>query len=118
MKYRLRRIAVLKSAIMGGIGYAILSLVFVPFFLFLAFMPGMAGGPMGMHGGEWMFGPVFVLMMPLVYGVMGFIGTGLAAAVFNLISMMVGGLDIELERVDADAQPVTQYSPPPPPPSY
>jgi hypothetical protein len=100
MKFRLRRIGVLKAAIMGGIGYALMSLVFVPFFLFIAmFAPAheMAGGP-----GQWMFGPVFALMMPLIYGIMGFIGTALAAAVYNLISMMVGGLEIELERADAD----------------
>ena len=100
MKFRLRRIGVMKAAIMGGIGYAIMSLVFVPFFLFLTFVAPMSGAPMG--PGDWMFGPVFVLMMPLIYGIVGFIGSALAAAVFNLIAMMVGGLDVELEPRDVD----------------
>jgi hypothetical protein len=118
MKYRLRRVGVIKSAVMGGIGYAILSLVFMPFFLFIAFLAPMSEAPMG--PGEWMFGPIFVLMMPLIYGAMGFIGTGVAAAVYNLIAAMVGGLDVELEPVaesDVAAPAVRSPMPPPAPPA-
>ena len=109
MKFRLRRVGVIKAAVMGGIGYAIMSLVFVPFFLFIAFIAPMADAPMG--PGEWMFGPVFVLLMPLIYGIMGFIFTGLAAAIFNLIAAMVGGLDIVLEPEGGETAAVTPVGP-------
>ena len=104
MKFRLRRVGVMKAAIVGGIGYAIMSLVFVPFLLFISFVAPMADAPMG--PGEWMFGPVFALLMPLIYGVMGFIFTGIGAAIYNLIAMMVGGLEIELEGEGGSAVPV------------
>ena len=112
MKFRLRRVGVIKAALIGGIGYAIMGLVFVPFFFFVALVAP-AEGPMG--PGEWMFGPIFALMLPLVYGVMGFIGTGLAAAVYNLIAMMVGGLDVELEPVEGSALAASATAPPVPP---
>ena len=113
MTFTLRRIGVLKSAIMGGIGYALLSLVFVPFFLFFALMAPFASD-MGMHD-EWTMGPAFVLMLPLIYGIFGFISMGLGAAIYNLIALMVGGLDLELEQADGMQRDVTA---PPPPPTY
>ena len=100
MKHRIRRIGVLKAALIGGIAYALMTLLFVPFFLFFIFASGPMFGDMGEMSGEWMMGPAFLLLAPLVYGVMGFIGTGIAAAVYNLIATMVGGLEVELEPVD------------------
>lgn len=98
MKHRIRRIGVLKAAIIGGIAYAIMSLVFVPVFLLMIFVSGPMMNDMG--GPERMIGPAFMLLAPLIYGVLGFIGTAIAALVYNLIAMMVGGLEIELERLD------------------
>lgn len=87
---------------MGAAVYALLSLLFVPFFLFVSLMPG-AGG---MHD-EWMLGPAFVLLLPLIYAVFGFIGTALGALVYNLVAMMMGGLEIDLEPVDRPLEPRT-----------
>ena len=96
MKHRIRRIGILKAAMIGGIAYAIMTLLLVPFFLLLMLMPG-AFDEMGRTSGDWMMAPALLLLAPLVYGAMGFIGTGLAAAVYNLIATMVGGLEVELE---------------------
>ena len=98
MRYRLKRVGVVKAAVVGGIAYAIMGLVFVPFFFFMAMFAPTAGG----MPGEWAMGGAFALLLPIIYGVMGFIFTGLGAAVYNLIAMMVGGLDIELERVGGE----------------
>jgi hypothetical protein len=98
MKHRIRRIGVLKAALMGGIGYAIIGLLFMPLFFFVSMLP-QGPGPYGMED-DWMFGPVFALLLPVLYGGMGFIGTAVAAAVYNLIAMMVGGLEVDLEPVD------------------
>ena len=111
MKFRLKRIGVLKAAIMGGIGYALMSLLLVPFFLFFVmFAPGAGMGPMP---GEFAMSGALAFLLPLLYGVMGFIGTALMAAIFNLLAMMVGGLDIELERDAVEALPAA-----PPQPGY
>ena len=93
MKYRLRRVGVMKAAIVGGLGYAIMSLVFVPFFLFVALVAP-SNAPMGPN--EWMFGPVFALLMPLIYGVLGFVFTAIGAVIYNLVATMTGGLELEL----------------------
>ena len=98
MQQRIRRVGVLKAAIIGGIAYALISLLFVPFFLFVMFVSGPMMNDMGPRA-DWMLGPAFLLLAPLVYGVLGFIGTGIAAAVYNLIAMMVGGLEVELEPI-------------------
>ena len=112
MRFRLKRVGVLKAALMGGIGYALMSLLLVPFFLFfMMFAPGPAG--LGEMPGEWAMSGAMVFLLPLIYGMIGFIGTALAAAIFNLIAMMVGGLDIELERDGVEpvavAPPQTGY---------
>jgi len=114
MKHRIRRIGVLKAALIGGIAYALMALLLVPFFVFVVFAgafldAGMGPGPVG---AEWMMGPAFMLLAPLIYGVLGFIGTGIAAAVYNLIAMMVGGLEVELEPLaPAAAAPAAPASP-------
>lgn len=93
MTHRIRRVGILKAGVMGAAIYAIMSLVFVPFFLFFAMMAPMAEGPMP---GEWMMSGAFVLLAPFFYAIFGFITTALGAVIYNLVAMMTGGLDIEL----------------------
>lgn len=103
MTHRIRRIGVLKAGVMGAAVYAIMSLVFVPFFFFVAIMPGASGMQEG-----WPFGAAFVLLLPFLYAIFGFIGTALAALIYNLVAMMVGGLEVELESIaSAPAAPPT-----------
>jgi hypothetical protein len=37
------------------------------------------------------------VLLPLLYGILGFIGGAIGAAVYNLFSGIVGGLELELE---------------------
>lgn len=97
MKHRIRRIAVLKAATIGGIAYAAMSLLFVPLMLFFVVASRSMAPEAAYGGGDWLMGPAFLLLAPLIYGVIGFVATALAAAIYNLIAMMVGGLEIELE---------------------
>ena len=96
MTHRIKRIGVLKAGVIGAAIYAMLSLVFVPFFLFFAMMAPMAEGPLP---GEWLMSGAFVLLAPFFYAVFGFITTALGALIYNLVAMMTGGLEIELESV-------------------
>ena len=110
MKFRLRRVGVLKAAVVGGIAYAIMGLVFVPFFFFMAlFAP--AGSGMGAMPGEWAMGGAFALLLPVIYGVMGFVFTAIGAAIYNLIAMMMGGLEIELQREGGEPATLTPATP-------
>ena len=108
MKHRVRKVGVLKAALIGGIAYALMALAFVPFALFMMFVSApMMNELGGASGREWMMGPVFMLLAPLIYGVVGFVGTAIATAVYNLIAMMVGGLEIELEPIAGTPAPHT-----------
>jgi len=53
-------------------------------------------------------GLIFMIVIPVFYGILGFIGGLIAALVYNLAAGVVGGVRFELEGV---AQP---YAPPPP----
>lgn len=99
MKHRIRRIGVLKAATIGGIAYAAMSLLFVPLMLFFIVASRSMAPEVAYGGGDWLMGPAFLLLAPLIYGILGFITAAIATAVYNLIAMMVGGLEIELEPV-------------------
>jgi hypothetical protein len=37
------------------------------------------------------------ILMPVIYGVMGFIGGVIGAAVYNLVARWIGGIEVEVE---------------------
>lgn len=66
----------------------------VVFFLFGSLL----GSAMGGHGGSAFFGGIAgVIVLPIVYGIFGFIGGIIQAFVYNLAAGWVGGLRIETE---------------------
>lgn len=87
MKQRIRRVSPLPLATVLGILYAILGLVMMPIFLFIASMAPEEAG----------FGTGFVLAMPILYGLIGFIFTAVGAALYNLVAGWVGGVEVDLE---------------------
>lgn len=92
---RVKKIGVLQTAKVFGVIYALISLLIVlPFFLVGSmiseeFFPEMAD-----------FGVAAFLMIPVMYGVVGFIFTAIACAVYNLISSFTGGIEIEMETAN------------------
>jgi hypothetical protein len=61
--------------------------VFVPVFLLAAmFSPRETG-----------FGTGLAVALPILYGVMGFIFTAIACAIYNFVAGFVGGIEVELE---------------------
>ena len=51
-------------------------------------MPGWAGMVFGVGG---------IIILPIFYGVLGFIGGAIWAALYNLFAGMVGGIELHLE---------------------
>ncbi len=51
----------------------------------------------------------FMIGLPLVYAILGFIGGAIAALVYNFVAGMIGGVKFDLEGVNP------QYIPPPAP---
>ena len=102
MKRRIKRIAPLQTGKMLGALYACMGLIFLPFFALAAvagaFAPSSqqsAGAPAPALFAGMMFG--FGIFMPIIYGVMGFVGGIIAAALYNLFARWIGGIEVEVE---------------------
>lgn len=111
--YRIRRFNVLKTATVVALMYMVLVAIFiVPIALLLVAVPRGSGfdGVVGL-GGILTFGIVAILG----YGILGWIFTAIACALYNLVARWVGGIEVEVELVaPPPAVPVWSATPPPP----
>ena len=97
MKRKLTNVSPLKLGITLAIIYGIISLVFlVPFFLILSLF----GAASGAKGGAvpFIFTGVFVIFLPIIYAVLGFIGGVIAAFIYNLVAKWTGGIEFTTEE--------------------
>ena len=86
MAQRIRRFGVGQTAKMLGVLYTLLGLVFVPFVLLAAmFAPKEAGLSVG-----------FAVVLPVIYGLAGFVFTAIACLIYNMVAGWVGGIEIEI----------------------
>ncbi len=96
----LKRIGVLSLGLMAGGIYASIGLIIGFFFTVLSLL-GSAMSMMDQGGGEAAFGFLFgigaIVIFPILYGILGFIGGMLVALFYNLIAKFLGGVEIELE---------------------
>jgi hypothetical protein len=84
---QIRRFGVGQTAKVVATLYALMGLVFVPIFLIVAmFSPRQPG-----------FGPGFALVLPVMYGVLGYVFTAIGCAIYNFVAGLVGGVEIDLE---------------------
>ncbi len=89
MKIRIKKIAPLQAGKMLAAIYALFSIIFVPFLLIAALVSPKGSGGLSM---------VIVLVIPVVYIVMGFIGGVIGAFIYNLVAGWMGGMEIEYEQ--------------------
>jgi Transmembrane domain of unknown function (DUF3566) len=83
---QIRRFGIGQTAKVVAVLYALMGLVFVPFFLIAAmYSPKYTG-----------FGPGLALLLPIFYGVLGFIFTAIGCAIYNFVAGLVGGVEVEL----------------------
>jgi hypothetical protein len=86
MAQQIRRFGVGQTAKVIGVLYALMGLVVVPIFLIASmYSPNKPA-----------FGAGFALLIPILYGVLGFIFTAIACAIYNLVAGLVGGIEVEL----------------------
>jgi len=101
MKKRLSRIAPLQAGIVAGSLYLafglIIGLIMAPIMFFSAALPsrmqfsGALGGAVA---------AIFVLIgVPIFYGIIGFIGGVIGAAIYNLVARFTGGIEFEVRDV-------------------
>jgi hypothetical protein len=84
---RLRRFSIAQTAKVAGVLYALMGLIFVPFFLVASLFAPKEGG----------FGVGFALALPILYGVLGFVCTAIGCALYNWVAGMVGGIEVQLD---------------------
>jgi hypothetical protein len=90
VKQRIRRFEPWQVAKIMGIIYAIVGLIFAPFVLLTSAWAPEGGGGLGTG---------FAILLPILYGVVGFITTAIGAALYNLIAGWIGGIELDIEPV-------------------
>jgi len=96
--HRIRRLGVGQMAKVLGSLYLLLGIIFAALFAFIGSM--IPSREMG--NDAFMFGGAFLVFMPVLYGVIGFIFGALIAWLYNLVAGWTGGIEIELESGTAD----------------
>ncbi len=101
IKRRLVRIAPMQLGKMLAALQAAMGLIFIPFFgifflitTFIPKQPNMQMPPTAVFAG---FGLLFLVAIPIFYGVMGFITGIVGAAIYNLFAKWIGGIEVEVE---------------------
>ena len=104
--YRIRRFGVMKTATVVAIMYMLIVGVFVIPFALLALIvaPSQGSAGLGSASGILLFGLVAIFG----YGLLGWVFTAVAAAIYNLAARWVGGIEVQIETV----------APPPPMPAW
>lgn len=90
-----KSVGVMSVAKISGLIYACLGLLFAPFFLLIGVLGSLAGQQKSPFAG--VFGVIFALFMPVIYGVMGFIFGAIGGLLYNTFAKLVGGFELELE---------------------
>jgi hypothetical protein len=94
----INRVDPLSAAKVAGMLYVILGLCFGAIVSVVSLAGGMAAG-VDDRGGPAMgalFGAAAVILLPILYGGVGFVGTLLMAALFNVTARFVGGVRVDV----------------------
>ena len=95
---KIKKIGVLSLAKIFGILYAFVGLIFGAFItLFALVAPAFSSSNTpGLFGA--LFGVGAIILLPIFYGVLGFVSGLITAALYNLVCSWIGGLEVETEK--------------------
>jgi hypothetical protein len=106
-------LAKIQSVVMAAVGLVIgvplglIMMIFGAAIMAAGGSDGRAGGGVGIG-----IGLFYMIGLPIMYGVLGFVTGAISALVYNVASGFLGGLELELENADAG------YGAPPQPQSW
>jgi hypothetical protein len=89
------RIRPLSCAKIAGTLYAMMGLLLGAFISLIALTGGFASKVPAAQGFVSMIGASAIVVMPILYGGLGFVMTLVSAAVYNFAAGLVGGIEIE-----------------------
>jgi hypothetical protein len=104
----LRRVGILSLGKFMGFLYGLLGLLIGAVFSLISLLgfaaqnQGQGQGPEQGQGAAWFLGVgvASIIIFPLLYGFLGFLGGIIMGALFNLAASVAGGIEIELIRGD------------------
>jgi hypothetical protein len=92
------RVAPISLAKILGCLYAALGLIFGVFFALLSSVAGFAAPNQGMPAFMgMMFGVGAIVLMPIFYGVMGFLSGAIGAVIYNVLAKWLGGVELNVQ---------------------
>lgn len=91
MMHRVRRIGIYQTSLVVAALYGALGLLFVPIVWVMGRIVPTEGA--STLGG---FGLVFMIGMPILYAVIGFVTTAIACVIYNILAGITGGIELEL----------------------
>jgi hypothetical protein len=97
-KMIVRRVGPLSVAKISGVIYAIMGLIFGAIISVISLVGG-ALAPQGTDAGMagMLFGAAAVVILPIFYGVLGFVMTLIGAWLYNLVAGWVGGIELDMQ---------------------
>jgi hypothetical protein len=93
-----RRVGPLSFAKLMGVLYVLMGLLFGGIVSLISVVGGALvphDQPSGMTGA--LFGAAAIVVLPIFYGVIGFLGSLVGAALYNAVASVVGGVEIDLQ---------------------
>jgi hypothetical protein len=94
-----KRVGVMSAGKVMGVLYAGLGLIGGAFFslvsLLGASIPSDPGRP-NPGAGLLVFGAAAIIVFPIIYGILGFIGGIISGAIYNLAASVVGGIELDV----------------------
>ena len=94
----IRRVGPLSFAKVSGVLYALMGLLLGGIFSLVSIVGG-AFAPQGSEAGMagMLFGVGAIVILPVFYGVLGFVMSLIGAALYNVIAGWVGGIELEVQ---------------------
>jgi hypothetical protein len=93
----IRRVGPLSCAKIAGTLYAVIGLFVGAIFSLIAMAGGFASNSNGGLPFGAMMGVGSIIFFPIMYGCLGFIGSLITAAIYNVVASAVGGVEVDLQ---------------------
>ncbi len=94
----IRRFGPLSCARIAGVLYALLGVVIGAIFSLASVVGGLASSSSEDASLRAAMGIAAILVFPVLYGGLGFVGTLIAAWLYNALVEVVGGIEVELQE--------------------
>lgn len=92
-----KRIGPLSIAKVSGLLYGILGFVIGCFVALFSLVGGAVSEELGGAALGALFGVGAVIVLPILYGILGFVTALVGAALYNLAAGWIGGIDVQIE---------------------